>query len=601
MSSGNKEVLIAVNERAQPEDITALQKYAAQRSGEIARWLTAAKLQGSFFSNPGMHSAYESIADPTVPTDEVAHQVLSGLMVRPGTTFCAVDPGGAAFYQPARAGLTADDTPWIFGFSPGLNDPAQLTFLANAGPGIRWDIIECQVAGDAVLSQDSRQVFNPGTQTFAASLVNKVQSSAFNFRIRRGVQGGGIPDIDPNWCPLAAVHVRTDATSFADSDLFDIRPLTTDRCEFSMRHPAAAPSSAVGTRAVLYEAEMIGELSAGVNGQRLRGYYRSQFGGYWSGGQIRRNGPAPSLATFGSTSATGASFNGFNFEDATVRSGGFGLVADTVIALVAVFPRGYPRWVRYSESALPADSTTRLRIGGRYPQGPRGLLMVLNGADGGGLIRKNGMVSPATVPAHWGETIGAHGHVVGYAAVGSAGNDVYPPNGSSADQKYTWVSSSVTFGGASAPGPDFTLKTNIGSGLAFTVDGVAAPKGAASGFCILDPAQGVPKSAAALLLDFQVVQFLAAGQRVSQTFLFSDMNGFVIPVPFSTDQCVNDSGGNRSQLQEFQVWFPTMPNDNYDAASSPAFSTLEFKFNGSAGGAFTANPLPTVRVKGYQL
>ncbi len=601
MSSGNKEVLIAVNERAQPEDITSLQKWQAQRSGEIGRWLLAAKLQGSFYSNPGMHSAYESIADPAVPTDEVAHQVLSGLMVRPGTTFCAVDPGGAAFYQPARVGLVAaDDTPWIFGFSPGLNDPAQLTFLANAGPGIRWDIIECQIAGDAVLSQDSRQVFNPGTETFAPQLVNKVQSSAFNFRIRRGVQGGGIPDIDPNWCPLAAVHVRTDATSFADSDLFDIRPLVTDRCEFSMRNPFGVPSSSAGTRSILYEAEMIGELSAGVNGQRLRGYYRSQFGGYWSGGQIRRNGPAPSLATFGSTSATGASFNGFNFEDATVRSGGFGLVADTLIALVAVFPRGYPRWVRYSENALASDVNTRLRIGGRYPQGPRGLLMVLNGADGGGLIRKNGMVDPAALPAHWGEPQPAFGHVVGYAAVGSAGNNVFPPNGSSADHKFTWAASSVTFAGAHAPGPDFTTVSNIGN-FVFTMDAVAAPKGSCTGFTILDGTGWVPKSAAAVLLDFQIVHFLAAGERVSQTFLFSDLNGFVMPVPFASDSVVNDSGGNRSQLQEIQTWFPMMGNDNYDAASSPALSTLEFRVSGSAGTAFTATCLPSLRVKGYQL
>lgn len=600
MSSGNKSVLIATFERAEPSDILTLQRYEAQRSGEIARWLLASKLAGSFFDNPGMHSAYESIADAAVPTDEVAHQCLSGLMVRPGTTFCAVDPGGAAFYQPLRAALTSDDTPWIFGFSPGLNDPTQLTFLANAGPGIRWDIIECQAAGDAVLSQASRQVFDPVLETFSPQNVDKVQSSAFTFRIRRGVQGAGIPAIDANWMPLAAVHVRTDSTSFADTDLYDIRPLTTDRCEFSGRVPQAAPASGNTTRAVLYEAMFHPQTFAGVNGMLLNGYFRSHFGGYWSGGDIRKNVAASNAANFGNAAAAGGNVGAFNFEDPLVRSGAFALVADTVITLGAFFPRGYPRWVRYSQGSLPSDTGTRLRLGGRFPQGCRGILVVLNGPGGGGAVGRNGMITPIAMPAEFGETQNAWGHVVCYAVVGTAGTDVYPPAGSSADQKYYWPLRSVTYAGASAPGPDFTTLASLPL-PAFTPDVIANP--ASSHAAVADIAQGaagIPFSAAAMLINLQSVHAVLDTFSVGQTFLRADFGGFAVDLQSGTHPLVNDSGGTKNMLQDLTFWFPVRPNSNWGLFASFVTTRLAVRWL-APGPGYNANPVISGSFLGYQL
>lgn len=603
MSSGNKSILIVVNERAEPVDILALQQYEAQRSGEVARWLVAAKLQGSFSSNPGMHSAYESIADAAVPTDEVAHQCLSGLMVRPGTTFCAVDPGGAAFYQPARAGLTADDTPWIFGFSPGLNDPTQLTFLANAGPGIRWDIIECQVGPDAVQSQASRQMFDPVLQVFSAQNVDKVQASAFTFRIRRGVQGGGIPAIAADWMPLAAVHVRTDSSSYADTDLYDIRPLTTDRCEWSARHAFAAPASGFTDRHVLEEAEFSPQVQGGINGLMLRGYFRSHFGGYWSGGEIRTNLPAVSAANFGGTGVSGANFDSFNFERPEWRSGAFALAADTLVTLGAFFPRGYPRWVRYSQVTLASNTNTRLRAAGRYPQGCRGILAVLNGSSGGGLVAKNGFIAGATMPAGLGETTGAHGHVVCYAAVGSAGNDVYPPAGSAIDQKYVWPTDSVSYVGASAPGPDFTLLVNQDNGgAAFVMDAGANPAANHSGF--VDISAGgvsVPKSAAAILTEVQSVLTLITAKRLGQTTVKVDVGGVCVDVHASLNPITNDTGGTVQFLQQLNLWLPLRPNFSYDGQAAVGATRLAMRWAGAAAGTFNATPFCSIRFKGYQL
>jgi hypothetical protein len=495
-----------------------------------------------------------------------------------------------------RAGLTANDTPWIFGFSPGLNDPAQLTFLANAGPGVRWDIIECQVAADAVAQQANRQVFDEVLQVFNPQLVNKVQASAFTFRIRRGVQGAGIPDIDANWMPLAAVHVRTDATSFADSDLFDIRPLTTDRCEWGTRHPFGAPVGAAVVRTPLYEAEFTPQASAGVNGRRLRGYYRSHFAGYWSGGQIRRNDPSPSLALFNDTTAPGASFNGFNFETATVRSGAFALVADTVITLGAFFPRGYPRWVRYSQASLPANDTTRLRQAGRYPQGPRGILVVLNGPDGGGNIHKNGIIEPTVLPVHFGETTGAWGQVVCYAAVGTAGTDVYPPSGSSVDQKYIWPTRSVT----NAPGPNFTLLVNIDPG-AFTDDALANPASEHSQVATISAGgPGIPKTAAGVLLELQVVHSILTAKALTESQLRADIGGVVVTLAYSTRQMRNDSGGTLNLLETHDVWVPLRGNDNYDAIAAAGSTLLALRFL-VPGAGYNANPVSSLRVQGYQL
>lgn len=601
MSSGNKSVLIAVDERAEPSDITLLQRLEAQRSGEIARWLVAGKLAGGFFSNPGMHSAYEVGADAAVPTDEVAHQCLSGLMVRPGTTFCAVDPGGAAFYQPLRTGLSADDTPWIFGFSPGLNDAAQLTFLANGGPGIRWDIIECQAAGDTTEPQQLRQVFDEVARVFNPLLVDKRQSSVFTFRIRRGVQGAGIPAIDANWMPLAAVHVRTDSTSFADTDLYDIRPLTTDRCEWSARAPFAAPSAGGTTRSVLYEAEFSPQVQAGVNGLLLQGYFRSQFGGYWSGGVVRRNDAATNAGDFNNQGVNGGDLDGFNFENPEVRSGAFALVAETVITLGAFFPRGYPRWVRYSQPALASNATTRLRVAGRYPQGCRGILMVLNGPDGGGLVRKNGIIQPATLPTTMGETTGAWGQVVCYAVVGTAGTDVYPPSGSSVDQKYYWPLHSVTYAGANAPGPNFTTLATLAGG-AFTTDALANPSGTHSAVAtITNGTAGVPQSAAAMLTDIQAVISLLTAKDLQQTIARVDIGGTVIDVSGSWENSRNDSGGTVNMFQQGKLWVPLRANIAYDAASAPGATKLALAWTAGPGAAMNATPLAALNFLGYQL
>lgn len=598
MSSGNRSVLIALLERADPTDITKLQALLAQHTGEIARWLTASKLAGAFYSYPGMASAYAPAIDPTVPSDEVAHACLSGLLIRPTTTYLAVDPGAAAFYQPARAGLSAtDDTPWIFGFSAGLNDAAQLTFQANAGPGIRWDIVECQVAADTVESQAGREIFDPVGNVFNPQTVDKIQHSVFTFRIRRGTQGAGIPPIDPDWMPLCAVHVRTDSTSYDNSDLYDIRPLVTERTDWGTRHPISAPSSGACYKSVLHEAEMRSVVNVGVNGALLEGYFRGHFGGYWSGGEIRTNLPATSLSNFGATGVSGASLYGFNFEAAAMRSGAFALAANAVLTLGAFFPRGYPRWVRYSQAPLAADATTRLRVGGRFPEGPRGLLMVLNGADGGGLVKRNGVIAPATLPAAVGETTGAWGHVVQYALVDGAGTGVRPAEGDAQSNLYSWQVYTVFEGGALTP--NITAIANpAGPSVAADLDGATQFALQA----IFTPGSGrVPASASAVQCSLLLgVTVAAAGQysQVAPGVAYQAVNGYGRAVPgLGMSEFTNDGGGPTNAVNLYSFLMPLTPNITYGSVGAPEEMRLALNYVGAGLSA----PGATTLIHGYRL
>lgn len=600
MSSGNRSVLIALLERADPADILKLQALLAQYSGEITRWLTAAKIVGAYNTFPGTQAAYAPSTDPTVPTDEVAHSCLSGLMVVPHPTYLEIQPGAAAFYQPLRAGLTADDTPWIVGSTTGLNDAAQLTFLANAGPGIRWDIIECQIAADSVESTAGRELFDPVANVFNPATVNKIQHSAFTFRVRRGTQGAGVPAIDADWMPIAAVHVRTDATSYDNSDIYDLRPLIYERTPFATRHPLAAPSAGNLYKSVLYEAEFRAEEHPTPNGMLLRGYFRGHFGGYWSGGEVEYNLPATNLADFGDSGTGGSSLVAINYENADLRQGAFALTANQVITLGCFFPRGYPRWVRYSQVSQPADATTRLRTAGRYPRGPRGILFALAGEDANGLGERNGIINPATMPAAFGETTGAWGHVVQYAITNNAGDGVLPAQGNSFSNYYAWQNYLVTEGGALTPS---IATQTLADGPTVTGDlGAAAPAGSAAIKAVFTPgANRVPISASAVHIDLLLgANIDNAGQigTVTPLVAYEFDKGFGQAIPaHGIPQYMNDGGGAFNAGWVFSFMMPLVPNLIYGGVAAPSDMGLAGQWIGAGINSMTG----TTRIHGYAL
>lgn len=452
MGAGNKYVKINSLERAVSTDFNRMQSLGEADSHEFSRHLVNREIAGDFYNFPGMAAPYTAL--PAANQFLIPHDCLSGLMVRPdNATGLLIDPGEGAFFVPAFSGATPDDSKYVYVSSAGVSNVGDLPFVANGGPGIRWDIVECQPT-DLLLESSSRDTYNPANGQFVNALVDKVRGGALTFRIRAGTQGAGIPDPDPAWMPLAAVHVRADATGFTNCDVYDIRPLVSERCVWSPNTPLSPPTGeSIGCRMVLYESEMTPVFTAGVNGLGLGGYFRGHFGGYWTGGRIRRNMPASSTASFGATAAADPNTSYFNAEAAQNKSASFSIAGDDTFTVCAFFPRGYPRWVRYSETSLAPAASNHLRKSGRLPQGPRGLLWVEHAP-----ATKSGLLV-GTPPTVLGETAGAWGHVV-VEGLTNGTTDFYPARGGVAGQTFWHSAYQITAASGATP----TARTRICTG-----------------------------------------------------------------------------------------------------------------------------------------
>jgi hypothetical protein len=457
MASGNKRLVFNSLERAVSTDHNRLQSFLAHDSHEFARHLVSREIGGDFYNFPGMQAPYTAL--PPSSDFLIPHDCVSGLMVRPdNATGMLVDPGVAAFFVPAFPNATADDSKYIYVSDPGVSSLATLPFVANAGPGVRWDIIECQPT-ESLLESNSRDIYNPATGQFTNGTVPKVRAGTLTYRIRSGSAGGGIPNPDSAWLPLAAVHVRSDATGYSNCDVYDIRPLVNERCSYSPAHPKALPANTTnnaGFRLVLEEAELTPR-NILTSSRALEGYWRGHFGGYWSGGIISRNMPASSAAGF--TVVTGAAAPYFDPAEAENQSSTFSIAGDDRFTIGAFFPRGYPRWVRYSESPLTAGVTNHLRKTGRLPNGPRGLLWLTKDAG-----RANGMILPNTPPTILGETEDAWGHVLCEGCTNST-TDFFPAVGGRASKQFMFMPWSVT----RATGVTPTARTKVCSAVNLAV------------------------------------------------------------------------------------------------------------------------------------
>lgn len=589
MSSGERRIIVSLDERADPGDIVRLQEIAAQARNDALRYLNPAEVRGDFYSNPGILAPYTSLPAAPPSDVEIAHQCFSGLMVRPDNAgYLLVDPGVGAFFVPAFGGATVDDSPWILVDSPGVTSTTALLFVANGGPGVRWDIVECQPTADAVTESVLRDVFDPGTQTASPQTVDKVRRSVLTFRIRAGTQGAGIPEIDPAWMPLAAVHVRTDSAGFHLTDVYDIRPLESERCPFAMRHPKSPPAGNRKERSVLYDGEFAPIKTGSVSGMFLRGYFRGHFGGYWSGGEIRNSLPATNTADFNNQGATGSDLFGFNAEDPDRRSGAFALTANSVIAIGAFFPRGYPRWVRYCQPPEASNTSTRLRVIGRIPKGPRGILVAIDGPGGGGFIDRNGLIQAVPMPAPFGETQDAFGHVVCYAVVGADGVSIYPPRGNVAKNEYAWPILEVVEGGALDPQVN---ENSIAVISGPTVSGALNGATALALMATFTPGlNNVPTNASAVLC--------ALWCSITATSM-----GMLVPAA-----AYDQANGFGQAIEAFQMpvvavgfafwtfWMPLKPAGAYDSSGVEDMQ-LAANFFGSG---FTGSAATQLRILGYR-
>jgi hypothetical protein len=596
MGSGNPRIVINTQERAVSSDINRAESFLAKDSHEFDRHLINREISGDFFNFPGMQAPYTAL--PASSQFLIPHDCISGLMVRPdNASGLTIDPGEAAFFVPAFPNAGADDSKYVYVSDAGVSSLLTLTFTVNPGPGVRWDIVECQPT-EALLESASRDIYNTTTGQFTSSVVPKVRAGTLTYRIRNGTPGGGIPDIDSEWMPLAAIHVRTDATGFLDSDVYDIRPLVNERCPWSPAHPKALPSSGAvspGYRLTLYEAELMQNSDAGINGRALSGYFRGHFGGYWSGGKILRNMPSSSLATFGSTSAGNGSAPYFNPQATENQSASFSIAADARFTIGAFFPRGYPRWVRYSQNSISAANSNHLRKSGRLPNGPRGLLWIAEDA-----ASANGVILPNTPPSVLGETEAAWGHVVGEGVTNGA-TAFYPPIGGGGDRRFMLTNNEISLG----TGTTLSSRTRICSAMNLpassnntNVGGTASSMNFTLGrdYPIPPYARGVYLSVN-LLLTFPATCFVIP----QQAFFYIGSVGNArpgYPVDWNAPTALTDS--SNVWVWNGVVYVPYMTNTDFDDVS-PASSAMTLSFLLGHDDAAPSSLTGLAFVEGYSL
>ncbi len=288
----------------------------------------------------------------------LAADVLGGLMVNVNNSaYLLVGAGALGVADPAADSF---DSSYGIVVDPGVTTTDVLTFTANASGQVRWDLVECRPV-DTVISTESRNVLNEGTGAWVPTLIPKRKAGRLQYRIRTGTPGSGVPSPDPLWCPLAAIHVNSGASGFTQCDAYDLRPLVSDRCPMPERRlvdstwtPDCRPVD--GQAWSLY-----GSADTFHGGIVAHGF------GYWAGGLFKRSTPT-SLADFGVATTDFVASNIANQTLGLVTSG------DAVYSVVAHFPQGFPRWVRYQQVAGSV---------GRIPAGPRGILWLQAGHAAG--------------------------------------------------------------------------------------------------------------------------------------------------------------------------------------------------------------------------
>jgi hypothetical protein len=314
------------------DDLNVMQQRASQPG--LTALLGTMAVMNPLVSASGRDSG--SLATPVLGATghNYSSTVLYGLLVNPNNTgYMLVDAGAVAFYSPAT--LAGDESAVVV-CSGSVTSTTAMPFVANAAGSIRWDFVECRPL-DGVTAQVSRDVYDESTGAPSATLLDKRAEPALEFRYRTGTASAGLPTPDTGWLPIAAVHVNSGATGFAQCDVYDIRPLLSDRVRAVAEAGTYQPSRIISDNFVTQYTmtEMYWE---GVCLQEQRGYL--------AGGQLLCNNPT-ALATRGTADAQGT------FQGQAAHNSVSAAPADTFCALFAAFPGGYPRWSRFAQTGSP--------------------------------------------------------------------------------------------------------------------------------------------------------------------------------------------------------------------------------------------------------
>jgi len=374
MSSGNKRVKFNTRERIISNDANLVQTFsAAERNHLFKRLVNRPSAQFRPMSNPGVYPEVKEL--PAAGSYGTVHDVYSGLMVRPDLqNELHVDSGVAGFVIPDFSD-SEDDSDYILVRSPGVQaSGAGLDFVANVAAGPRIDIVECRPV-EVVVSQQSRDIHNPLTDDFNAQVVDKVLEARLEFRIRQGTVDQGFPDLDQEWLPLAFVVVTNGAAGFNECDVYDIRPLVSERSNdnytamVQLGDTNVLPNARILFRSIRPE---------GATPNRANGWVVGEFAGYRIGGVIRRNTPSASLPD---VNGDDSFFDAAVSSNRTIGSYAPSTTDNSFSVLALAFPKGLGRCVRYSQGSAvpPMASQGQVQVTGRLPQGTNGIALLVGG------------------------------------------------------------------------------------------------------------------------------------------------------------------------------------------------------------------------------
>ena len=345
MSSRNKRVIFNNLERAVSGDWTRVQNLTTRGYLEGFRGLLGMRRTADAAAFPGVRQTWS-----TPPAGSIPHLVLGGCMVRPDNgTHLLVDSGVVAYNVPG-ANSAADDSDFMIATAPALTNTTVLPFTANATGNVRVDVVECRVV-DTLTAVETRDILNPSVPSFAPLQVEKERAGIVEYRIALGSGAGVLRDPSPDWIPLAIVFVQPGASGFQQCDIYDVRPLA-NSLDFNR------PDKPITLDVCEFHAQ----------DALLAGYYEATFMGWKVGGMMRQNHPT-TLANFGTHDGSGV-WDIMNFNATDWQTAGVAGASDEFIQLMAVFPKGYPRWVRYSQISINAGA-----VSGRLPHGCGGILV----------------------------------------------------------------------------------------------------------------------------------------------------------------------------------------------------------------------------------
>lgn len=350
-----KRVIFNTQERNVSGDKNLLQQFQTYERSEIVR-----ALYGVDATNGVLNPGYAPLVTGTFSGGPLPGDVFGGLLVRPDNAgYLTIDAGTVGLYMPTLV-VDSNDSPYVVVNDPGVTSTSQLLFTPNTSGSIRWDVVECQAQDVLLKAQENRDIYNLTTRTFAPSLVNKQRGNPLVYRIRQGTPGSGMPANDADWLPLACIYVPSGASGFNACDVYDVRPLVSERSS-TMPSPRGFTANRTASRCL----DMGWYLTGGSGGEALRGYslFEGGPGGYLAGGTLNRSTPG---GTFADTNGGDAAYIDFSIADN--RASGTSLVSQHWYCIAALFPNGLPRWVRYNQGN-----------GSRLPSGTRGIVCLVDG------------------------------------------------------------------------------------------------------------------------------------------------------------------------------------------------------------------------------